>query len=233
MADASGVPPLERLGSGWDHDLYRGADGWLWRFPRRAKVARGLPEEHRVTRFAHETLAGTGLGTPLYERFGDVTEHFPYPFVGYREIAGIGLDRVPAHAVDRPALAVALGVGLGVLHATDLPAAEELDIRRELDGPDARLRDVVERASGIDAVLPEALRARCGPWLKGDIALPAEYSGRPRVIHGDMCPEHVIVDPATGRVVGFIDFADLSLGDPVLDYVALVGPLGFETIDKV
>ena len=64
-------------------------------------------------------------------------------------------------------------------------------------------------------------------WLMNDPRLPDAFDGTPRLLYNDLCPEHVLVAPATGRVVGLIDFTDVSWGDPVLDFTVLPGWLGW------
>lgn len=41
-----------------------------------------------------------------------------------------------------------------------------------------------------------------------------------KIIHGDLVSEHLIFDPAPGRLTGIIDFGDVALGDPAQDFLA-------------
>lgn len=71
-----------------------------------------------------------------------------------------------------------------------------------------------------------ALVSAAEPYLRGAVRAPAPAPrSAKRFVHGDICPDHVIVDPVTGELHGLIDFADAMVGDPVLDFVGLV-PLG-------
>ena len=69
-----------------------------------------------------------------------------------------------------------------------------------------------------------------------DLGFPAEQADRiraalrdapaldtPHVVwcHGDLQPEHVLVDPATDRVTAIIDWADHGAGDFVWDFAVL------------
>lgn len=45
-----------------------------------------------------------------------------------------------------------------------------------------------------------------------------EAYGDPRLVHGDFQKGHVIVDPERTEVAGFIDYEDVSSGDPVWDF---------------
>lgn len=52
-------------------------------------------------------------------------------------------------------------------------------------------------------------------------------------MHNDISPDHVLVDPSDGALVGLIDFADAMCGDPVLDLAGLVGWAGFGFCEQV
>jgi len=54
-----------------------------------------------------------------------------------------------------------------------------------------------------------------------------------RFIHNDICPDHLLVDRRTGRLTGLIDFTDATAGDPVLDFVGLIGIGGHRFISRV
>lgn len=62
--------------------------------------------------------------------------------------------------------------------------------------------------------------------------MPAQ-DGPQRFIHNDVCPDHLIVNARTGRLVGLIDFTDAMVGEVVLDFVGLIGIGGYEFISQV
>ena len=57
--------------------------------------------------------------------------------------------------------------------------------------------------------------------------------GARRFIHHDICADHVLVDPDIGRLLGIIDFTDATVGDPVGDFVGLVGIGDRRFVDQV
>jgi aminoglycoside phosphotransferase (APT) family kinase protein len=48
------------------------------------------------------------------------------------------------------------------------------------------------------------------------------YAGPPRLLHGDFRAGNVVVDPASGRLAGVIDWGNAAVGDPALDFMTLV-----------
>lgn len=221
--------PVAPAGVGWDHDVYRVGE-WMFRFPRRRVVAEDQPREIAVLALAAEALAGTGIRVPVVEKQARPCEHFPYPFTGARRIEGVPLDRVARLA---PAAARALGAALGALHALDRPRWAGLGLERERRDAGQRLAQLVARRDEVAGLLPPALAARCAPWLEGAVVLPPEPATEPHPIHDDLGADHVLVDPATGRIAGLLDFADAALGDAALDLAGLVAALGPAPVEAV
>jgi aminoglycoside phosphotransferase (APT) family kinase protein len=53
------------------------------------------------------------------------------------------------------------------------------------------------------------------------------------LIHQDLSPEHVLVDPASGQLTGILDWTDVILGDPARDFVFLVAWRGWSYVEQV
>lgn len=53
-----------------------------------------------------------------------------------------------------------------------------------------------------------------------------------RFVHNDICPDHLLIDPAVRRLAGLIDFADAMAGEVVLDFVGLIGVAGYGLIRR-
>jgi aminoglycoside 2''-phosphotransferase len=56
------------------------------------------------------------------------------------------------------------------------------------------------------------------PVVNGDLALDYE----PVMVHGDLAPYHILVDPTSGSISGILDFGVAGLGDPAVDLAALL-----------
>jgi aminoglycoside phosphotransferase (APT) family kinase protein len=220
------VDTLERLGDGWEHEVYLVDGRVAFRFPRYADVGRGFAfEERRLALVA--SVVGDVVGIPRITRWGRPSVRFPHPFAGHALIPGVAasdpdvplaplladdLGRVLArvHAIPAAASAAA-GIDVSVVQRTDLPVARE-QIRRWV-------REV-----------PESARLAPAPcaWLEDAPAPPRAYDGPPRFLHDDLQMEHIIVDRATGRLSGIIDWGG-AFGDPARDfsYVLLHGGWSF------
>lgn len=59
------------------------------------------------------------------------------------------------------------------------------------------------------------------------------HTGNPCFLHGDFTLDNVIVDAASGRLVGVIDWGNAALGDPARDFVPLVLSRGWSFVKAV
>jgi aminoglycoside phosphotransferase (APT) family kinase protein len=219
--------PVRLFGAGWDNVLYAVGAQWLFRFPKRADVVPWLKREIDVMAKVGGALGPT---VPRFEYIGAPSGSFPYPFVGYRRLAGVGADE--SAVTDLAALGSEIGRLLSELHRIDaeqIPAtpgdwerAPWSDWRAELTA----------EADVVRPLLAPDLLAKAEPYLAGEVTEPPQ-DGPCRFIHNDICPDHLLVDPATGRLSGLIDFADAMVGEIVLDFVGLIGIAGYEFIGRV
>lgn len=92
-------------------------------------------------------------------------------------------------------------------------------------------------ADRLTAPAAEALAADLGRALSRIHAVPVDdartaglrevdwddsgYAGPLRFVHGDFRHGNILVDPATGRLTGVIDWGNAAVGDPALDFMAL------------
>ena len=82
----------------------------------------------------------------------------------------------------------------------------------------------------------------CGAIRRRFDQIGPDLAKRPvALLHGDLQPDHVLVDPRTARVVALLDFADAQPGDPLLDIAilslwdrGLAGPVlaGYGSLDN-
>ncbi|HJU74713.1 MAG TPA: phosphotransferase [Gemmatimonadaceae bacterium] len=217
---------LAHIGSGWEFDAYLTSDDWVFRFPRRAYCADFFEPEAHVHRLVSEYLPST-IAVPRVQLIGQPTKEFPYRFAGHRFIPGIAADGLDTRLL--PALARDIGAAFGALHSIPEQAARAGGVA-EMPMDDLGQKEWFDRGlvlaaelRGLDPVVDAAVH-----WM-GELTLPLHpYDGPLHVIHHDMGPDHLIVDPGTGRLVGIIDWTDAILGDPARDFAVLVTSLGWD-----
>ncbi|MBO0774499.1 MAG: phosphotransferase [Actinobacteria bacterium] len=218
---------VSRLGAGWDHELFCLGGEWILRFPRRAER---VPWLTRETGIMPIIAAALGPKVPAFELIGQPDGLFPYPFVGYRRLPGVAADQIPVAAPQ--SLAADIAELLSALHRIDpdrVPPAPDGRGRPTGDELRAELTGAAQLARPL---LAPGLRSAAEPYLAGRVPEPPQDGPR-RLIHNDICPDHVLVDASTGRLAGLIDFTDAVAGDPVVDFTGLIGVGGYHFISQV
>ena len=217
---------LQHLGSGWEFDAYLTSDGWVFRFPRRAYCADLFEPEERVHRVVAAALPPR-IAIPRVALMAEPTDDFPYKFAGHRHIPGVDADALDQNLL--PVLAGEIGAAFGALHSIPERSARDAGIS-EIDLGDLGQKEWFDRGLrnarelyGRDPIVDEAL------WWMTGLSLPlARYAGPLHLIHHDMAPDHLIADPANGRLVGIIDWTDAILSDPARDFAVLPPSFGWD-----
>jgi aminoglycoside phosphotransferase (APT) family kinase protein len=203
---------VEPLGSGWDNTVYLVDGELVFRFPRRSVAVPMIETEARVLPKLAPHLP---LAIPSPEWLGAATEQFPWPFGGYRKVAGRPATDVELSPADRRRAAEPLAAFLRALHAIPttglgLPSEDEIG-RTDLA---SRMPLLAERLRGLEDA---GVIADGCPWLRlfeaGDLPAPPAHTV---TVHGDLSERHVLLDDAH-RVCGVIDWGDMHAGDPALD----------------
>lgn len=210
------VSSLEPLGRGWEFDVYLTADGWVLRFPRRAEYATIFDRERSVLELVAPRLEPVSL--PRVELVGVPGPDFPYPFAGHRLIAGVRADH--PDSTPAPSLGTELGRALTAIHSVPREEARARGVEPDEEGSREWFHEALEARGSLRGLEPSIDRAL--GWLESVATVPGPYEGPVRFIHNDLCPDHLLIDPESGSLVGIIDWTDAALGDPALDFVVFV-----------
>jgi aminoglycoside phosphotransferase (APT) family kinase protein len=164
---------------------------WTFRFPRHAGVVPWLEREIGLMPLVEGALSSF---VPHFEKLGTLCERFPHPFVGYRRLPGVPVDRAP---VSHGALARELGAALTRVHSIDGASIAQTPDRSEQETwEDWRSYDD-EDVFDILEILPAALHGAVEPFLSAKLARPP-FEGPRLFIYNDISRDHVLVDPGTG-----------------------------------
>jgi aminoglycoside 2''-phosphotransferase len=214
------------LDHGWAYRAYLAGDCVL-RFPKKAQYAKTLPAEARLLPVLAPSL-------PLPISVIALHDDGPngLPFTSHRFVPG-----VKAMELGRPltsGAAEALGRFLRALH--DFPTDRALDCgvgyndgvlwREER----AQLYEVTIRRC-FPLVSCEA-RAHIERTFETYLNDDANFAWQPTLVHNDIDERNVLADPSTGELTGVIDWGDVVIGDPAVDFSGpLVGDLAKGGLD--
>jgi aminoglycoside phosphotransferase (APT) family kinase protein len=177
---------------------------WRWRGGRR----------HEAPLLA--LLAARGLPLPRDPFAIDADDGFPVAIVE-RKVAGAPMTPTRQRAAPNPdQLAVELGHFLTELHRFPVAAAQALSVPAIDHG--AESRQLLGEAAPF-------LTDRVYRRLDSQITEVERFDASPTLVHGDIRAEHLYLDPG-GRLVGIIDYGDISISDPAYDFTKITTELG-------
>ncbi len=218
LAVASCVP----LAAGWDSTAWLVNETLVFRFPLRAVVAARLRVEIALL---PEVAAVLPTSIPQFryiaERGAPTGES--WPFVGYPLLAGAPLDTVPVAALAPDAPWVGqLAATLRALHQFPTARAVAVGVpARDWAGWLAHWEAFAAQtmADDVGRFTPQT-RAWVTTFWAAFLAELRLVALSPVLLHHDLAPEHLLINSA-GALTGIIDWGDLALGDPALDFVGV------------
>jgi aminoglycoside 2''-phosphotransferase len=190
-------------------------DEFTFRFPKTEWAQQTLIREAKLIDLARPHVA---VQLPELQLHDD-------SMASYRWLPGVPLTREFLMALDvdrRTSLLQQLGAFLRDLHgipATDLVDAEASEAVRSRESWMAFFDEVREilfpllfahQRASVDAMIT--------PVIDGRLDLDAAKV----LIHGDIAPYHLLVDPEANTLSGVIDFGVAGLGDPAIDIALLL-----------
>ena len=208
---------IECITGGWDFHVFLVGSRWVFRFPKRSESEAQLLKEFRVL---GEVAASVSLAVPRYEFCGEPSRDYPYRFGGYPMIPGEPMMRLELAYSARAGLAAKLGGFVDSLHRFDPDRAMALGVPLlGSDGTIAAARSgALEDLEAIAEILGRDILQCCQQFFDDTASMPRDYDGPARLVHNDLGDEHVLVNPGTGELCGVIDWGDLALADPALDF---------------
>lgn len=207
------------LNAGMDSVAYRVNDRWVFRFPMRDAVERQLLIEHALLPVIAPRLP---LAIPSFRFWGTPSDDFPMHFAGYEMLPGPTGTEIDQALLDFDALAPTLGACLSALHSFPVGDAERLgaEVSRVEEHWEEVRRDAIAGLELVPALAPDAPVDRVRRYLEELRPLPAPPWPL-CLVHQDLGAEHVLVDPSGKRVTGVIDWGDVAIADPSIDFVGL------------
>lgn len=208
---------------GWSYEVWQ-VNGWLvFRFPKRREVIARLGKETELLDELAD-LVSAPLHRPRFRSQG--CDAFPLPFVGYRRLDGTPLSQARLTGTRRREVARGVGLFLMELHRVPPRRAERVGVPGFT--PESWRQHHIEFHERMHeeayALLTTEERAAAETFWTDFISDERMIRFKPVLTHGDLGPEHVLVDETTGSVSGVIDFEDAAVADPAMDLAGFEEP---------
>jgi len=199
------------INDGWDHEVLILDNKLVFRFPNDEVYLALLRNEIELLKYL-QPLAQINI--PNYTFVAP-----DYSFAGYPIVPGTQLSVEVFQSlkpVDRTLIAKQLAAFLSMMHALR-PADLSFDLSSHMEDDQAKSKDLAKKYLG-------------GKLSQQDYATTQEILNQidellaqklPRVfLHGDLYSSHLFWNAPT-KQLGLIDFSDMSLGDPAIDFCEL------------
>lgn len=161
--------------------------------------------------------------------------NYPYTFVGYRKIDGVALDDPCIAHEQLLALAPALATFLNELHNFPIVEAIQLDVQEHTPTLWKELyqKRYIDLQKRVFQQLDTRLRAKTKQLWESFLNDTALFAFQSKLIHRDLSGEHIFCEPERDVLMGVIDWGDVTIGDPAIDFVGLHHVGGKEFVEHV
>lgn len=204
---------VRQSAEGWSFWTFEVEPGWIFRFPRNDVVAESLRREIAVL---PKVATCVRFAVPCFEYVG---VYGARPFVGYRRIPGRPLTPEDLNGDRTRSVAEALSSLHEVPTSVVAPSCST-----EPNVEAWRQRYIVLREEALRHVLPRLESPVARAVERGfERFLAHELRTLPdvAVVHYDLGCEHILMDENSPTVSGLIDFEEITVGDPTVDFVGI------------
>ncbi|MFS0838917.1 phosphotransferase family protein [Paenibacillus sp. 1P03SA] len=228
---------MEKIGAGQNNDVWLVNGRLIFRFPKYESAIREMEREAAFLLYAADHVS-LEIPRPFFIHARPSLKK--HPFIGYNKIAGEPLEadllqaeaskdsqneHVPNEAFLHH-IAGQLGDFLHELHGLDPQGLARAQHEPVYDGY-REWSDMYER---IQSRLYPCMRQGARTWtdrhFSAFLGCKANFEIIPSLIHGDFGTANILYEPVSRRVSGILDFGSAGLGDPAVDYAALLASYG-------
>ncbi|ULL19893.1 aminoglycoside phosphotransferase family protein [Paenibacillus sp. H1-7] len=217
------IQSVESLGEGFRNYAILVNGEWVFRFP---KSQQGADELNKEIQLLPLLVGCVKVSIPQFVYIGRQSDGSP--FVGYRKVQGEilgedGMNTLLDYVKDRFALQLADFMNVLSSFPVEIALHAGVPIRNPMKEI-LLLKEAVEQQAFplLNDSLRDYLTLRFQSYLKH----PGFHRYTPALIHGDLSPDHFLLDPHLTSLTGIIDFGDAAVSDPVYDYVYLLEDCG-------
>ncbi|MDQ7861451.1 phosphotransferase [Peribacillus frigoritolerans] len=201
------------MGEGFDNTVIQINGQFVFRFPRRPIAVTLIQVENQLL----PSIAGTfplAIPEPIF--FGKPSTLYPYPFTGYKMVKGhLPVEGTKANKVES---AKRFARFLKVLHSFPVERAMRLGVQPDgmmrLDVP-YRKKSLMENVSNLIKLgyFEQAHAVKDFVETLGELDVQHPIS----LVHGDIHIRNILLDDE-GVLAGVIDWGDVHIGNPAIDF---------------
>ncbi len=218
---------------GWDSFVVEVNGHYIFRFPPREEVTERLVIEIRIL---PELAKHLPVRIPQFEFVWHGDEHQPQMFVGYPKIPGEEMGKPPFSPRNPDKLAGQLGGILTELHSFPVGRATELGVKggTSKDWEERWHQHYKWQKENVFPQVAENLVGKCAEIWEWFLLDARHFDFEARLVHHDLsCDDHILWNPETEEITGIIDWGDIRIGDPALDFTGIMYDCGIEFTEKV
>jgi len=198
------------IANGWDNDVYKINNKYLFRFPRR-DIANKLIEKEGNALPIIKQYVSTPMPTPVF--FGNPTNDYPYRFLGYNYLSDLSIGEIVAiNSMDSISV---LATFLSQLHSVPINKVESIVGYDDLDRLNVNKRKeiLIQNTNAIKNIgIYDTLELESYINNLTNIKLNDEKI----LVHGDMHIGNLLYN-VDGVVSAVIDFGDIHIGHRACD----------------
>lgn len=209
------VRSVIKLGEGWMSEVFEINEEWAFRFAKNQKGSQDLEKEIQFLPHLHTTIS---LNIPEFKYIGKQENHFN--FVGYKMLPGVLLEEDSIltwgeHEKQRLMFSLSKFMSEMQSMSTNLAQSKGVPVIHLFAVFSALYEEVIEKVFPLmDEDITKYISKRFDTYLNHR----DYHSYTPMLIHGDLSPDHFLIDSKTRNLTGIIDFGDMVICDPDYEY---------------
>lgn len=223
------IHSVKFLKAGWDSSAFVVNDDLIFRFPKRKSVEGALRAEIQVLAHLREIAC---IAVPKHQLIGAPTKEYPFMFSGYPMIQGTRQTDKKVHLTEKEIKKLfSFFQTLHALRPEDFPqvppddSVSKMNWLAWLEDHD-EFEEQVSAISRYDGNLAKRVRGYMETFDWSILEKPFTSA----IIHNDFLPEHVLIG-SSNEISGIIDWGDVAVGDPAVDYAGIGTCFGLEVMN--
>lgn len=204
------VEEIHLMASGFDNNVYRVNNQYLFRFPRRKIANKLIQKEGRILPILKQRLS-IAVPNPVF--YGDPASCYPYDFLGYEYLNGLSIEEIATiNSIDSIDI---LANFLAQLHSVPINSVKSIVGYDDLDRLNVMKRKdtLIKNTNTIKKMgIYETSKLEIYIDNLTDIKLDDEKV----LLHGDLHIRNLLYNN-NGVISAVIDFGDIHIGHKALD----------------